>query len=198
MSSANAIHIADAAADGKGKAATVAKPTRFKGGWRRGLAIFDFILRLFAIAAALAAAAAMGTTDQTLPFFTQFFQFKASYDDLPALTFFVIGNAIAGGYLVISLPFSIISIVRPYAVAPRSLLFIFDTIMVALTTGAASSAAAIVYLAHKGNSSANWIAICQQFNDFCQQTSGAVVASFIAAVIFILLIVMSASALRKS
>ncbi|KAJ8639818.1 hypothetical protein MRB53_016512 [Persea americana] len=198
MSSANAIHIADAAADGKGKAATVAKPTRFKGGWRRGLAIFDFILRLFAIAAALAAAAAMGTTDQTLPFFTQFFQFKASYDDLPALTFFVIGNAIAGGYLVISLPFSIISIVRPYAVAPRSLLFLFDTIMLALTTGAASSAAAIVYLAHNGNSSANWIAICQQFNDFCQQISGAVVASFIAAVIFILLIVMSALALRKS
>ena len=76
--------------------------------------------------------------------------------------------------------------------------FLKKQIMLALTTGAASSAAAIVYLAHNGNSSANWIAICQQFNDFCQQISGAVVASFIAAVIFILLIVMSALAHRKS
>lgn len=87
MSSGNAINIAEATADSKGKEAVAAvKATKVKGGWRRGIAIFDFILRLFAIAAALAAAAAMGTTDQTLPFFTQFFQFQASYDDLPALT----------------------------------------------------------------------------------------------------------------
>ena len=58
-----------------------------KGGWKRGVAIFDFILRLCAIAAALAATTTMGTTDQTLPFFTQFFQFQASYDDLPAFSY---------------------------------------------------------------------------------------------------------------
>ena len=57
------------------------------GGWKRGIAIFDFILRLCAIAAALAATTTMGTTDQTLPFFTQFFQFQASYDDLPAFQY---------------------------------------------------------------------------------------------------------------
>lgn len=58
-----------------------------KGGWKRGVAIFDFVLRLGAIGAALAAAATMGTTDQTLPFFTQFFQFQASYDDIPTFTY---------------------------------------------------------------------------------------------------------------
>lgn len=57
---------------------------------KKGLAIFDFILRLLALAAALAATATMGTTDQTLPFFTQFFQFQASYDDLPAFTYVVL------------------------------------------------------------------------------------------------------------
>lgn len=56
------------------------------GGWKRGLAIFDFVLRLIGVAAALAATTIMGTTDETLPFFTQFIQFKASYDDLPAFT----------------------------------------------------------------------------------------------------------------
>ena len=54
--------------------------------WKRGVGIFDFILRICAIAASLAAATAMGTTSQQLPFFTQFFQFKADYDDLPAFT----------------------------------------------------------------------------------------------------------------
>lgn len=68
-------------------------------------------------------------------------------------------------------------------------------VMVALTTAAASSAAAIVYLAHNGNPSANWLAICQQFNDFCQSVSGAVVASFISVVIFMFLILLTAFAL---
>lgn len=191
----------------KGKAATVAPATIVattkaaqspQGGWKRGVAIFDFILRLSGIAAALAAAATMGTTDQTLPFFTQFFQFQASYDDLPAFTFFVIANGIASGYLVLSLPFSIVCIVRPHIVGARLLLLILDTVMVALTTAAAAAAAAIVYLAHNGNSNTNWVAICQQFTDFCQKVSGAVVASFIAALIFMFLVVLSAVALRRS
>ncbi|KAL2323054.1 hypothetical protein Fmac_027433 [Flemingia macrophylla] len=62
----------------KAKAVLVAPPR--PGGWKKGVAIMDFILRLGAIAAALGAAATMGTSDQTLPFFTQFFQFEASYD----------------------------------------------------------------------------------------------------------------------
>ncbi|KAL6998014.1 hypothetical protein U1Q18_008138 [Sarracenia purpurea var. burkii] len=70
-------------------------------------------------------------------------------------------------------------------------------VMVVLTTAAASSAAAIVYLAHNGNSGANWLSICQQFDDFCKKISGAVVASFIAVVIFMFLVVLSAVALPK-
>ncbi|KAK9289429.1 hypothetical protein L1049_008881 [Liquidambar formosana] len=202
---ATTIDVPATSADAKGKAPAGAAPivattkaTKYaKGGWRRGMAIFDFILRLGAIGATLGATATMGTTEQTLPFFTQFFQFQASYDDMPTFTFFVIANAIASGYLFLSLPFSIFTIVRPHAVGARLLLLILDTAMLAMTTAAAAAAAAIVYLAHDGNSSANWNAICQQFTDFCQQASSAVVASFIAVVVFMLLIVMSALAMRK-
>lgn len=63
------------------------KHQRAAGGWKKGVAIIDFILRLGATAAALGAAASMGTSDETLPFFTQFFQFQASYDDLPTFTY---------------------------------------------------------------------------------------------------------------
>lgn len=66
-----------------------------------------------------------------------------------------------------------------------------------LTTAAGGAAAAIVYLAHNGNPSANWLAICQQFGDFCQKVSGSVVASFITAVLILFLVVLSAMALRR-
>ncbi|XP_052211342.1 casparian strip membrane protein 3 [Diospyros lotus] len=167
------------------------------GGGRKGVAIFDFILRLCAIAPALAASATMGTTAETLPFFTPLFQFQAQYNDIPTFTFFVITNAIVAGYLFLSLPFSIVCIVRPHALGLRLLLLILDTVMMAFTAAAASAAAAIVYLAHSGNPSANWAPICQQFNNFCKSVSGAVVGSFITAVLLVFLVLLSAVALRK-
>ncbi|KAJ3681547.1 hypothetical protein LUZ60_016036 [Juncus effusus] len=170
---------------------------RSGGGISRGLAAFDFLLRIVAFGATLAAAIATGTSNETLGFFTQFFQFRARFDDFPAFTFFVVGNALAAAYLVLSLPFSAVTIMRPHVAGLRILLLIFDLVMVTLTTAAASSAAAIVYLAHKGNARANWVAICQQFNGFCERTSGAVIGSFIAVVIFMLLVIMSAFSVRK-
>ncbi|KAG5253070.1 casparian strip membrane protein [Salix suchowensis] len=169
MSESTAVDMPESSSVSKGKAPLIAAPMNKKGGYKKGVAIFDFILRLAAIVTALAAAASMGTSDETLPFFTQFFQFQASYDDLPTFQFFVIAMAIVAGYLVLSLPFSIVAIVRPHAAGPRLLLLILDTVALTLNTAAGAAAAAIVYLAHNGNASANWLAICQQFGDFCQK-----------------------------
>ncbi|XP_027366973.1 casparian strip membrane protein 1 [Abrus precatorius] len=167
------------------------------GGWKKGVAIMDFILRLGAIAASLGAAATMGTSDQTLPFFTQFFQFEASYDSFSTFQFFVITMSLVGGYLVLSLPLSVVAIVRPHAVGPRLFLIILDTVFLTLATASGASAASIVYLAHNGDQDSNWLAICNQFGNFCAQTSAAVISSFVAVVVFICLIVMSALAIAK-
>lgn len=69
--------------------------------------------------------------------------------------------------------------------------------MLGLVTAGASAAAAIVYLAHNGNSKANWFAICQQFNSFCERISGSLIGSFVGIVVFILLIFISAVALCR-
>ncbi|KAG4982359.1 hypothetical protein JHK87_027108 [Glycine soja] len=172
-------------------------PPRPEGGWKKGLAIIDFVLRLGAIASALGAAATMATSDETLPFFTQFFQFEASYDSFSTFQYFVIAMAFVGGYLVLSLPFSIVTIIRLHAAGPRLFLIILDTVFLTIATSSAAAATAIVYLAHNGNQDSNWLAICNQFGDFCQAISGAVVASFVAVVLFVLLIVMCAVALRN-
>ncbi|KAJ6300235.1 hypothetical protein OIU76_021102 [Salix suchowensis] len=117
MSESTAVDMPESSSVSKGKAPLIAAPMNKKGGYKKGVAIFDFILRLAAIVTALAAAASMGTSDETLPFFTQFFQF------------FVIAMAIVAGYLVLSLPFSIVAIVRPHAAGPRLLLLILDTLL---------------------------------------------------------------------
>lgn len=69
------------------KVPMLAHPKQERKGWKKGIAITDFVLRLGAIASALGATATMGTSDETLPFFTQFFQFEASYDDMPAFSY---------------------------------------------------------------------------------------------------------------
>ncbi|KAJ4972841.1 hypothetical protein NE237_006015 [Protea cynaroides] len=163
----------------------------------KGVSILDFILRIVAVIGTLASAIAMGTTNETLPFFTQFIQFRAQYSDLPSFTFFVIANSIVSVYLILSLFLSIYHIVRSESRVSRIALVFFDSASMALLTAGASAAAAIVYLAHKGNVRANWFAICQQFNTFCERISGALIGSFIAIVVFILLISMSAVAISR-
>ncbi|KAL6994207.1 hypothetical protein U1Q18_012314 [Sarracenia purpurea var. burkii] len=166
-------------------------------GVNRGISILDFIMRLAAIVATLGSAIAMGTTDETLPFFTQFIQFRARYDDLPTFTFFVVANSIVCSYLFLSLALSIFHIIRSSAKATRIILILFDTAMLGLLTAAASAAAAIVYLAHKGNPRANWLAICQQFNSFCDRISGSLIGSFAGILLLVFLILLSAVALSR-
>lgn len=52
--------------------------------------IIELVLRVVAIVATLGSALAMGLTDETLPFSTQGFVFKAKYDDIPTFRFVMI------------------------------------------------------------------------------------------------------------
>lgn len=79
--------VVDGDAHGSPPVVTTAKTITPQGGrWKKGLAILDFILRLCAASAAFAATAIMGYDEQILPFFTQFLQFHAEYNDVPTFT----------------------------------------------------------------------------------------------------------------
>ncbi|CAL5009235.1 unnamed protein product [Urochloa decumbens] len=167
-------------------------------GFRRCLAVIDFVLRVAALGPTLAAAISTGTADERLSVFTQFLQFHARFDDFTAFTFFVVANAVAAGYLVLSLPFSGVCILRPSkATGARLFLLLCDVVVMCLLTAAGAAAAAIVYVAHWGSRRANWVPICMQFHGFCQRTSGAVVATFLAVVVLVVLIFMGAGAIRR-
>ncbi|XP_062153183.1 casparian strip membrane protein 3 isoform X2 [Alnus glutinosa] len=113
---------ADAVELGEGKSSAK------RGALNRGVSILDFILRVVAIMGTLGSAIAMGTTNQTLPFVTQFVRFRAEYSDLPMFTFFVVANSIVSAYLVLSLSLSIFHILRSSAETSRILLIFFDTV----------------------------------------------------------------------
>ncbi|XP_041004472.1 casparian strip membrane protein 1 [Juglans microcarpa x Juglans regia] len=173
------------------------RSTPVSSGMNRGLSILDFIFRLLAVMGTLGSSIAMATTNETLPFVTRFVRFRAEYDDFPMFTFFVVANSIVCAYVVLSLPLSIFHIPRSTAQGSRVLLIFSDTAMLALLTAGASAAASIVYLAHKGNTKANWLSICQQFNSFCERISGSLIGSFGGVAMFILLILLSAVALSR-
>ncbi|KAG5059471.1 hypothetical protein AAZX31_01G048500 [Glycine max] len=176
----------------------VSKDASQRKGVARGLSIMDFILRIITAVATLGSALAMGTTNETLPFATQFIKFRAEFDDLPSLVFFVMGNAVVCGYLVLSLIISVFHIVRSAAVKSRILLVALDTVMLGLVTASASAATSIVYIAHNGNTGANWFAICLQYNNFCERISGSLIGSYIAAALFIILIMLSVVAISRN
>lgn len=71
-------------------------------------------------------------------------------------------------------------------------------VMLGLVTAAASAATSIVYIAHKGNAGANWFAICQQYNNFCERISGSLIGSYIAVALFIILIILSVVAVSRN
>lgn len=177
----------------EGNASKVSVPA----GSNKGVAVMDLILRLVGIAGTLGAAIAMGTNEQTLPFFTRFVRFDAQYDDFTSFRLFVVVNAIACAYFVLTIPLSIVHIMRSVARGSRILLIILDTVMLALLTAGASAAASIVYLAHNGNTSTNWLPVCQQYGDFCQGASGSLIGSFGAIVVLILVILLGAIALSR-
>ncbi|CAH8271168.1 unnamed protein product [Arabidopsis lyrata] len=182
---------------GQAEIVETSKGIQKSGLMSRRIAILEFILRIVAFFNTIGSAILMGTTHETLPFFTQFIRFQAEYNDLPALTFFVVANAVVSGYLIMSLTLAFVHIVKRKTQNTRILLIVLDVAMLGLLSAGASSAAAIVYLAHNGNNKTNWFAICQQFNSFCERISGSLIGSFIAVVLLILLILLSAIALSR-
>ncbi|KAL8475721.1 hypothetical protein ACS0TY_028396 [Phlomoides rotata] len=163
----------------------------------KGLSLIDFVLRIVAAVSTLGSTIAIATTGQSLPSFSQFMRFKAHYQDLPTFKFFLVANGMATAYLVLSLALSVFHIFKTGAKVTRTVLIILDTIILALLTAGASAAAAIAYLAHKGNAEANWVPICQQNNSFCERASGSLVGSFMGVLVLMLLIFLSAIAMSR-
>ncbi|KAG2717317.1 hypothetical protein I3843_03G171200 [Carya illinoinensis] len=140
------------------------------------------LARLMALGATLSAAIVMATSHEKASFYAV--SFEAKYDNTPAFKYFVIANAVASvyGLLVLFLP-------------SKSLLWrlviVLDVVFTMLVTSSISAALAIAEVGKKGNSSAGWLPICAQVQKYCDQVKGALIAGFIGAIIYLLLLLYS-------
>ncbi|XP_061370880.1 CASP-like protein 2 [Gastrolobium bilobum] len=103
----------------------------------------------------------------------------------PFKRFFVTSNSIVCGYLVLLLALSFFHIVRTSAVKSRILLCNNSTKDL------------FIYVAHCDNPNANWFPFCGQYNNFYERISGSLIGSFIAVVLFMILILMSSISISR-
>ncbi|KAK3433102.1 hypothetical protein EUGRSUZ_D00625 [Eucalyptus grandis] len=130
----------------------------------------SLVLRLLAVGSTAAAIAVMVTSHETAKVLNLSFDAKYSYTS--AFVYFVIAEAIAGGYSLVSLLLSC----KPVF---WRLVMMMDVVIAMLLSSS-------IQLHHAG-----WLPICGQVPKFCDQLTGALIAGFVAAAIYLVLLLCS-------
>ncbi|TVU18560.1 hypothetical protein EJB05_34666 [Eragrostis curvula] len=144
--------------------------------------IITIVLRLAAAAAAAAAAIIMVTSHETTSFFG--LEMEAKYSYTPSFIFFVVALAVAAAYSLL------VILVRPGSTAGR-LVLMSDVIIGMVLTGAVAATGAIAEVGRNGNTHAGWLPICVQVHAYCNQVMGALIAGFVALIVYFLIIMYS-------
>lgn len=110
--------------------------------------------------------------------------------------YFVVGNAIACAFAAVSLALTFISNGGGKIVS-RLMIIVADLMMVALLFSSIGAATGIGLIGIKGNSHLQWHKVCDVFGRFCHQVMASVALSLLAAIAFLLLIILAASKLQK-
>lgn len=63
-----------------------------------------------------------------------------------------------------------------------------DVVVAMMLSSSISAALAIAYVAKKGESHAGWLPICGQVPKFCDETMGSLAAGFVAALLYMILV----------
>ncbi|WJX42833.1 hypothetical protein P8452_30017 [Trifolium repens] len=144
--------------------------------------ICHLLLRFLAFSATLSAVIVMVSSHERASFFTG--SIEAKYTNSPALKYFVIANSIVTvyGFLVLFLPAE--SLLWRLVVA-------MDMVLTMLLISSLSAALAIAQVAKKGNNDAAWLPICGSVPKFCNHITGALIASFIGVIIYMILLLHS-------
>ncbi|PIM99430.1 hypothetical protein CDL12_28076 [Handroanthus impetiginosus] len=138
-----------------------------------------FLLRLLALGASVSATVVMVTSRDSAEVFNM--KFDAKYTNSPTFKYFALINAIASGYTLILLFF-------PSKSSCGHFILVLDLIIALLLDSSISACLAIGQVGKNGNSHAGWLPICGQVPKFCNHVTGALVAGFVAAVVYFLIL----------
>ncbi|KAK6133421.1 hypothetical protein DH2020_032820 [Rehmannia glutinosa] len=140
------------------------------------------VLRLLALGATLSATLIMVTSQDSAQVFNM--KFEAKYTNSPTFKYFVLINAIASGYTFIILFF-------PSKSSYGHFILVLDLIIALLLDSSISACLAIGQVGKNGNSHAGWLPICGQVPKFCDHVKGSLIAGFVAAIVYFLILLYS-------
>ena len=151
--------------------------------------LVSVVLRLVAAVTAAAAAIIMVTSRETTSLFG--LEIEAKFSHIPSFIFFVVAYAVACVYSLL------VAFVPPGGAASR-LLVMTDVVMGMVLTGAVAATGAIAEVGRNGNEHAGWLPICEQVHGYCNQVMGALIAGFVALVVYFLIIMHSLHAVTDT
>ncbi|KAJ9567137.1 hypothetical protein OSB04_003103 [Centaurea solstitialis] len=111
----------------------------------------------------------------------------AKFQDTPANVMFVIANGVATLHSLLMLALSFVNHKHDLKGLRFLIVTMLDMVTIAVVSGAATAIAFMGELARNGNSHARWNKICDNFERYCDQGSGAMLASYIG-ILFLMLV----------
>ncbi|GMI64111.1 CASP-like protein 1D2 [Hibiscus trionum] len=180
------------------EAAAVA-PAKF----RFNYSLVDVAIRILVFAATLTSVVVMVTSDQTevvtvpgLPGVS--LPLQAKFNHSPALIYFVAALSVTGFYSIITTLASLSVVLKPIYSKSFLLVFAFlDVVFVGIVASATGAAGGVAYIGLKGNSHVGWTKICNVYDKFCRYNASSLALALFAAILLVLLSMMSTLALYK-
>ncbi|XVF28405.1 hypothetical protein REPUB_Repub15cG0026700 [Reevesia pubescens] len=165
--------------------------------------VVDVALRVLLFAASLSSVVVMVTSKQTellpvpgLP--NVRLPLPAKFDHSPAFIYFIAALSVTGFYSMITTLASVSLILKPTYNTSFLLVFAFlDALFMGIVASATGAAGSVAYIGLKGNSHVGWNKICGVYDKFCRHIGSSVALSLFAAILLVLLTMMSTFNLYK-
>ncbi|CAH9136716.1 unnamed protein product [Cuscuta epithymum] len=165
----------------------------------------DSVIRFVAFALTGVAAIAVGLDVQTTAVSVKIvptlppvnIPLTAKWQHLSASVYFVVVNAIACAYAVVSLVFTLGNRKKNNAAATSLMIIVLDVTMVALLFSSCGAAGAIGLMSYYGNAHVGWNKVCNVFGRFCIQAAAAFAISLATSILFLFLVFFAALSLHK-
>ncbi|XP_022723066.1 CASP-like protein 1D1 [Durio zibethinus] len=165
--------------------------------------VVEVALRVLLFAATLSSVVVMVTSKQTelvpvtsMP--TVRVPIPAKFNHSPAFIYFIAALSVTGLYSIITILASVSVVLKPTYSKSFLLFFAFlDVVFVGIVASATGAAGAVAYIGLKGNSHVGWTKICGVYDKFCRHIGSSVALALFAAILLVLLSMMSAFTLYK-
>ncbi|TXG71791.1 hypothetical protein EZV62_000370 [Acer yangbiense] len=180
------------------KATTLPPKSDVPPSWRSNCSVVDVALRVLLFSATLVAIIVMVTSEQSEFVLGLPVKRPAKFTHSPAFIYFVAALAVACFYSIITILVSILVIFKPTLHKKFLLHFAFwDVLILGLVASATGAAGAVAYIGLKGNSHVQWVKVCSTYDKFCQHVASSTALALIAAVVLVLLSMLSTYSLYK-